>query len=582
MSSKLYGDLIITKSTVGLGSLTLEDSITLTGTSGLIQTTDVSALLVVQSINNVTLTSTAGETIILGATGASLKATTGIATIEGPAVSLKGPTAFDSVATFTAQTIHNGGANIVGDLSISNDATISGDIYINGNLEVNGTTTTINTVDMSITDPILELNSAAANFPSTALAFTRYHDSVADDTPIHSTVPSVAVPISGTTVTLASEHSAAYDYKGHIIKLEEGGQSQIKMVMSYNIGTKQVTFDTASDNAFAVTAVVTIFDRSCGVLTFSEVEDKFILGYTTCGLNASVGVITTQLADINLANVTSTSLSGGSSGLNITDSDININTSASAGSDSAILFNRSNEDVSLDTPILTTTPVVSVSNGTTSVQLATEHDTSYDYTGCVIRLNTAGDTQVFTISAYNPANKTATLSSATIYLYPVTTVVTIYDKSKSALMFDETNDRFSLRYAHKATIETSALASLEVGAIDCTSITAPGLGSTTLTVPGQTLIGAPVAITGMPTRGCFSVHVRDDASTGAVVSMMISKSTASESDGIVFSVASSAATGASTEAISIVWPANASPSVYFDPIGATNSNRTLSVKYLGI
>ena len=108
------------------------------------------------------LTSTTLETTNLTSSTSNM----GNLSISGSSITSSDPTGIDFADTIlrTTGTINSGELN-------ASDITASGNITINGNLNVKGTTTTINTTNVEVSDPLMILSSGTEGVPSVDSGF---------------------------------------------------------------------------------------------------------------------------------------------------------------------------------------------------------------------------------------------------------------------------------------------------------------------------------------------------------------------------------------------------------------------------
>lgn len=524
-------------------------------------------------------------------------------------------------ATFTAQSVHNGGVDVNGTadvsdtltlskasgtaLSVAADALVTGVLTTtaqsvhNGGIDVNGVADVSDTLTLSkASGNALSVTADSAFTGTSTFTAQSIHNGGIDsnaasdfsETVTLSKATGIALAVTAdssftgaATFTAQSVHNGGIDVNGL-------GDISDTLTLSKASGTGlSVTADASIGGTLGVTGVSTftaqtVHNGGADINGTADVSDTLTVSKASgTGLSVTADATVGGTLTCNGLLVTGTTTTVNTASLTIADPIIEVNSTPLVGSDSGIVFNRFKDNVASDTPVHTTTPASAPGSGATAVTLATEHSASYDYTGGVLQLSESGNNEYFAVLTYVPATKVATVDTATAFAFTTAATVTLYDRPRAAFVFDESNDRFKATFtqskAADSGIVTTQLASLEVDSIVASNVTFSGLSTTTVNVPGNTTSSAPVAISGLATRGSYTLYVVDQNAAGCAATIQISKGQATDSDGVVFAVTSSPATAG--EAVNVVWPASAAPSLFFDPAGDA-TGRVLTVRAFGV
>ncbi len=256
-------------------------------TSNVVDTNVYGDLLVNNGATNVlnldvsagTLTTTTNSTFsgTLGVTGAATftaeSVHNGGIDVNGNA-DVSGTLGVTGAATFTAESVHNGGIDVNG------NADVSGNLVVGGNFTVSGTTTTVESTTVKIEDNILQLNSGPSVTKDGGIIFQRYIDDVvADADPGYS--GQTAQSGSASTITLSAGQQSLDNYfSGWVVAITSGtGSGQERVITNYVGSTKVATvspdWTTAPDN----TSVHDLHQRTHVGLIFDESASTFRLQY---------------------------------------------------------------------------------------------------------------------------------------------------------------------------------------------------------------------------------------------------------------------------------------------------------------
>lgn len=277
--------------------------------------------------NNTTssINSSTGSVVLYG--GLSINTTTNSSSVQnGGALTVNGGASINKDmyvggnVVFSSSTqssnASNGSLVVSGGVGISGNMNILGNAVIAGNLTVMGTTTSINSVNTTLTDNILILNSGPAGTKDSGYIIQRYQldnntgsgDVVNDNAYFINNLP-LQTGMTNTQIKFNTDASSVDNYyKGWWVKVTSGlSVNQVRQITSYSGGSRIAALSSAWNSQNPTLGdTVSLYNKPYIGVVFSELYRRFEFGGTTQDPGSS-SIDLTDTLPIYFSGATSTS-----------------------------------------------------------------------------------------------------------------------------------------------------------------------------------------------------------------------------------------------------------------------------------
>ena len=256
------------------------------------------------TFNNTTasVNSSTGSVILLG--GLSINCTTNSSNVSnGGSLTVAGGASFASdlyvggnihlMSTTVSDTSGNGALIVRGGAGITGNVNVGGNVTVTGNLTVNGSTTNVDTVNTTITDNIMVLNSGPSGSHDAGFIIQRYQidndtgsgDVVTDNPYVIDIIASQSGIASPSNQIKLSYLTSVIDdyYTNWWIKVETGFSSnQSRQITSYNGTTHVATLNSAWTTQNPASGdTVYLYNKPYVGIIYNELLNVFQFGSTT-------------------------------------------------------------------------------------------------------------------------------------------------------------------------------------------------------------------------------------------------------------------------------------------------------------
>jgi hypothetical protein len=272
-----------------IDGITVSNVITISNTTG-----SIAVFSTVPSASSSASILTNGGITIMGTSNAvSLTSGGGLTVMGGASITKDIQIGGNATIFSTANSndVSSGAFVVRGGVGIGGNAHILGDTVVNGNLTVKGTTLSVTSVNTTVKDNILVLNSGPSGSTDAGIMLQRFQqdndtgagDVVKDTTRYESfTLPS-QTGMASTQVKLPETASASNNYYNEWwIKVSSGfSNNQVRKITSYDGVTRVATISsTWTTQNPALGDQVYIYNKPYVGIVYNEITDRFVFGST--------------------------------------------------------------------------------------------------------------------------------------------------------------------------------------------------------------------------------------------------------------------------------------------------------------
>lgn len=246
----------------------------------------------------------------------------------------------ESLSTGTGSVIVSGGMGVAKNLNVGGNAVVT------GNLTVLGTSTTVDTMNVTLKDNIFLLNSGPSGTSDSGILIERYQlpndlsqgDVINDTVPVYKDISlQLQANLQNNQIRFPSELQVLLDdyYIGWWIKINEPSRAsnQVRKIISYNSSLNVATVDQVwTGNAPAPGDTINLYNKSFVGLIFDEINNTFAFssvasfndqrGFLSDTSDMSLRISSGLITDKTISNSSTGCLNlvGGMTILNTTDS----------------------------------------------------------------------------------------------------------------------------------------------------------------------------------------------------------------------------------------------------------------------
>lgn len=226
------------------------------------------------------------------------------------------------ISSTTQSSANNNGALVVdGGVGIAKNVYIGGNAVITGDLIVSGSTNSVSSINMTIEDNIIVLNSGPAGSKDAGIIIHRYQidnnsgsgDVVNDSIYKSDTLPAQGVVTSSEVKLSTSASGVDSYYVGWWIKVTSGlNNNQVRKITAYNGTTKIATISSVwTTQNPTIGDVVFLYNKPYVGMLYDEINDRFELGGLATEVTAG-NIAITNNSTLHLHDITVKSTEGGS------------------------------------------------------------------------------------------------------------------------------------------------------------------------------------------------------------------------------------------------------------------------------